>query len=287
MTNIRHGLNRVFFYESIYLKINFDVITRWLMLNMLSQLISFVLRRCTFVIKLIYMWKVFSRDFLKFIAVFTMLVDHIGKIFFPDIIILQIVGRLAFPIFAFFIAEGFYFTRNKLKYFLTILLFAVIAQIPYNFLWHSLNILFTFLFSFLILFLWECSKKLEKIEKIILRGITLIVFFLLIGIALLVRADYGWYGILLPFVFYVLRNHLFWKFLFFVILTILIVVESICVNFPAISFVSFIQLFALFSILPLSFYNDSLKSNKKFKYLFYLFYPLHLVLLLVLKIVIF
>ena len=59
-----------------------------------------------------------SRDVLKLIAIVSMLLDHVGKIFFPKILILQIIGRLAFPIFAFFIAEGFYYTRNKLKYFI-------------------------------------------------------------------------------------------------------------------------------------------------------------------------
>ena len=73
------------------------------------------------------MCKVLSRDVLKIIAVLAMLIDHVGKLFFPEVLFLQILGRLAFPIFAFFIAEGFYYTKNKVQYLFTILVFAVIA----------------------------------------------------------------------------------------------------------------------------------------------------------------
>ncbi|MBR6552622.1 MAG: hypothetical protein IKT89_07260, partial [Clostridia bacterium] len=59
---------------------------------------------------------------LKIIAMFSMLLDHIGKVLLPQYPILQIIGRLAFPIFAFMIAEGCFYTKNKTRYFLTIFL---------------------------------------------------------------------------------------------------------------------------------------------------------------------
>ena len=96
--------------------------------------LSFCFAEINFLVKIEKMkYQFLSRDVLKLIAILSMLIDHVGKLFFPNILFLQIVGRLAFPIFAFFIAEGFYYTRNKVKYFFTILVFAVIAQIPYNF----------------------------------------------------------------------------------------------------------------------------------------------------------
>ena len=232
------------------------------------------------------MCKVLSRDVLKIIAVLAMLIDHIGKLFFPEVLFLQILGRLAFPIFAFFIAEGFYYTKNKVQYLFTILVFAVIAQIPYNFLWHGLNVLFTFICALVLLFLWEASKRLELAEKVILRVITWLVFLILSFLALVLRIDYQWYGILLPFVFYLFRERGLLKFLLFAIMTVLFVIQLCCTVYPAINFNTFIQLFALLSILPLSFYDNQRKSNKKIKYLFYVFYPLHLVVLLCLTFVV-
>ena len=57
---------------------------------------------------------------LKYIAALTMLIDHAGLLLFPRNILFRIIGRLAFPIFAFMIAEGCRYTRNKLKYFLSV-----------------------------------------------------------------------------------------------------------------------------------------------------------------------
>ena len=112
-------------------------------------------------------YRVFKRDVLKLIAVISMIIDHIGKLFFPNFLFLQIIGRLAMPIFAFFIAEGFYYTKNKAKYLLTIFIFAILSQIPYNYMWHGLNILFTFTLSLALLFMWEFIKKCSIFPKII------------------------------------------------------------------------------------------------------------------------
>ena len=64
--------------------------------------------------------KCLTNNQLKIIACISMLFDHLGFMVFPKLIIFRILGRLAFPIFAFMIAEGCYYTRNKLKHFLTI-----------------------------------------------------------------------------------------------------------------------------------------------------------------------
>ena len=58
-------------------------------------------------------------NILKIIAAISMFIDHMGFIFFPNITVFRIVGRIALPIYAFMIAEGCRYTRNKIKYFLT------------------------------------------------------------------------------------------------------------------------------------------------------------------------
>lgn len=58
-----------------------------------------------------------TQNQLKTIAAISMLIDHVGLTFFPELRILRILGRLAFPIFSFFVYEGFVYTRSKSRYF--------------------------------------------------------------------------------------------------------------------------------------------------------------------------
>lgn len=71
---------------------------------------------------------------LKTVACVTMLIDHIGYVFFPDYIFLRIIGRIAFPIFAYCLVIGFIYTKNVKKYAVRLLLFAVISQPFYTLL---------------------------------------------------------------------------------------------------------------------------------------------------------
>ena len=74
---------------------------------------------------------VFSSNSLKMIGAAAMLVDHVGLMFFPEITLLRILGRLAYPIFAFMIAEGCAHTGNRGRYFLRVFVLAAVCQIVY------------------------------------------------------------------------------------------------------------------------------------------------------------
>ena len=69
---------------------------------------------------------------LKLFAMACMLCDHVGAVFFPGLTWTRIVGRLAFPIFAFEIAEGFALTRDRGKYILRMFLFGILAEYPFQ-----------------------------------------------------------------------------------------------------------------------------------------------------------
>ncbi|MGG4550707.1 TraX family protein, partial [Paenibacillus humicus] len=90
---------------------------------------------------------------IKIIAMLTMLIDHVGVVFFPNQIIFTIIGRLAFPLFCYGIANGFITTGNFNNYLLRLSMLAVISQIPYYFLFknHYLNVCFTLAFGLLII----------------------------------------------------------------------------------------------------------------------------------------
>ena len=95
-------------------------------------------------------WKFLSGSWLKMLAMFTMLLDHVaGFLLFrnPELqtllftlrghsitvyVLLRMIGRLAFPLFAFLLVEGFQHTRNRKQYGLNLFLFALLSEIPFN-----------------------------------------------------------------------------------------------------------------------------------------------------------
>lgn len=68
---------------------------------------------------------------LKIIAAVTMTIDHVGAMFFPDQIFWRCIGRMAFPIFCYLIANGFFYTRSKIKYLSRLLGCALLSQLPF------------------------------------------------------------------------------------------------------------------------------------------------------------
>src|SRR5258705_144389 len=93
---------------------------------------------------------------IKVIAIVAMIIDHMGLFFFPQYFIFRIIGRLAFPLFAWLIANGAYHTHNIGKYLQRLYLFALISQIPFLFAnrlidphFSDLNVLCTLFFGLL------------------------------------------------------------------------------------------------------------------------------------------
>ena len=90
-----------------------------------------------------------NRNILKIIAVVTMIIDHIGLFLLNDNLVCRFIGRISFPLFAFFISEGMRYTRSRKRYALNLSIFALITQIPFGLLlgWKHFNVLFTFLIA--------------------------------------------------------------------------------------------------------------------------------------------
>ena len=210
---------------------------------------------------------------LKIIAMLAMLSDHVGKVLLPQYSILQIIGRLAFPIFAFMIAEGCYYTRNKLRYFLTIFLLGLGCQTVYLVAEKSLyqNILITFSLSIIIIFSLENYRiKREKTFGKILFFTILTVFIIVIvlPVALIDQGfviDYGVCGVLLPVAIFYAPDKLR-KLIFSAGLLILLTLDL----------GGGIQWFSLFALPLLALYNQK-RGKYNIKPLFYIFYPAHLV----------
>ena len=106
-------------------------------------------------------------DVLKLIAMITMLIDHIGLLFFPQYRWMRTIGRIAFPIFAYQLALGYEKTHDRLAYGQRLLLFACISQIPYVFLNPKLdarllhfNVIALFAYGLIVLFLHDWALHL-------------------------------------------------------------------------------------------------------------------------------
>lgn len=219
-----------------------------------------------------------NRNVLKIIALISMIIDHVGIHLLDNNPYFRIIGRIAFPIFAFFIAEGLRYTRSKKRYVLSLSLFAIISQIPYIFLYDEfkLNILFTFLIAIAFISLINLLK-LESVKSNIFKFCSIIISLIVLTIGCFIAGDvfriieYHSFGILLILCFYYLKSY--WKFIVASIVMLLMVLEN-CLLF-GFELSNLRQLFSLVSILMLIFYNQK-KGKFNLKYLFYIAYPAHL-----------
>lgn len=136
---------------------------------------------------------------LEFIALSTMIADHVGKVFFPDMLILQIIGRLSFVIYAYFIAIGYRNTKNAKKYFVRILIVALISQFFYSqLIGKYLNICFTLSAGIVFLMVYN-NKKIYP-------WIRFFLFAIILFVSLFLGFEYGAYGIITIFLFYILEK---------------------------------------------------------------------------------
>lgn len=225
---------------------------------------------------------------LKMIAIITMTIDHIGLVFFPGVAAFRIIGRLAFPIFAFLIAEGCSHTKNKLKRFLLMFAMGLIYLIVYYIYTKQIygSIFLTFTFSIFFTFLLYDIKKVLFKGKYLLTVLLSILFasllFLTYYIFKIIYIDYQFFGMLIPvfisiFNFrnievpvYLKKVDCIWTKL--VCCVIGSIILSINLTFSG------LQVFCLVSILLLALYNGNL-GFKGSKYGFYIYYPVHLLII--------
>ncbi len=222
-----------------------------------------------------------SASTLKLMACGFMLVDHVGVRLFPKVIILRIIGRLAFPLFAFFIGEGCRYTKNRRRHFLSVFLLGCICEavyIIYDGAWYG-NILLSFSLSIALIYLMQWARGRGGASSY---AVTLTAIGALAVLTHYVNFDYGFTGILVPlFVawpgdrageFEDFKPTPFgknMKLLLFAISIMLTTLES-----P----LGLLQLFALLTVPMLALY-DGKAGNRKLKYFFYIFYPVHLLLI--------
>ena len=207
---------------------------------------------------------------LKIIAAAAMLLDHVGLMFFPANALLRIIGRLAFPVFAFMIAEGCKYTRNRLRYFLQLFGLALGCQIVYFIADGSmyLSVLFTFSLAVLTIFALQYCKAKPGALPILLFVTAVVAVYVLNQIF---EIDYGFFGCMLPVFVAAFHNTRYDK----PLLSILMLALGLVLLWLALGG---FQLYALAAV-PLLLCYSGHRGKIKMKYFFYIFYPVHLALL--------
>lgn len=215
-----------------------------------------------------------SADLLKWIAIITMFIDHIGAAVVEKTNIyllpygkvldftLRFIGRLAFPIFCFLLIEGFYHTRSRKKYLCNLLIFALISELPFeiSFLGEIVfgfrNVYWTLAIGMIMMLLFEKIKE-RTLEK------TNLWFFLTIAacaiLAEILHTDYGAIGIILVYILYKLRDDRKQQ----------CICGAIATAYEITAPIAFLLIYK---------YNG-VRKQKHLKYFFYAFYPLHLLFL--------
>ncbi len=198
---------------------------------------------------------------LKWIAIITMLIDHIGATLYPQYTCLRIIGRMSFPIFCFLLVEGAVHTGNIRKYEIRLLVFALISEIPFDYaffgkltLEHQ-NVFFTLFIGLVMIDVIQSGKA---------GNFPFGTFIVAIMVAELLETDYGAGGIMIIACFYFLREQKLLKQVVFAGLNLLY-------------FGVGVQAYAALATIPMLLYNG--KQGPKMKYFFYLFYPVHLLIL--------
>lgn len=224
-------------------------------------------------------FQVLSGSMLKVIAICAMLIDHVAAFLLYDnkIVlftlfgrsvglyhIMRYVGRIAFPLFAFLVVEGYLHTSNKKKYGIHLLVFALISELPWNLVhtgdwtYSNQNIFFTLLLGYLAVCVFEHFRGKEQVLLLVAILCFSIVF----------DADYGLGGVCLILFLYVLREHALLQALF-----------GICTlsNGWAVGL----------AFVPINLYNQKrgFIRGRLAKYAFYAVYPVHLFIFYLVKLI--
>lgn len=231
-----------------------------------------------------------SSNQLKMIAMVSMLIDHIGlmligngKLYgynnalFSYVIILdnakpwlsfyrfcRVLGRISFPIYTFCIVEGFLRTSNLFKYFLRLLLLAIVSEIPFNLMVYNRffcldgqNVIWLYLVGIL------AFVAMQKFDK---HPVAVFLFSIMAMVAAhFLRLDYGYGGMLLLMLIYIFRNDKTYRSISIAITTFMLSIQN---DFGAAALSTFFI-----------HHYDGTKGRFNLGLIFYMFYPVHMLIL--------
>ena len=201
---------------------------------------------------------------LKLIAMIAMVFDHVGDNYFPGQTWMRIIGRMALPIFAFCIAEGFSHTHDRLKYLKRMILFALVSEIPFDLVTAGKVLEFTHQ-NIMLTFAWAIGGLMlfEKLGR--KKAVAWLLLAVMAVLSVLLGMDYNFLAVGLIDIYYLLRNKAPY------LNNLAAAVYHVLLRNVGIYW------FGLLGFLPVFLYNG--KRGRGLKWLFYVFYPGHLLLI--------
>lgn len=238
--------------------------------------------------------KKLNSNHLKIIAITAMTIDHIADLLSPGMessvvcSILHIIGRITAPIMFFFIAEGYYYTRNVKKYIMRLFIFSIISHFAYCFafginyipfsegsVFNQTSIMWPLTLSVIALYIANGNNKLKEYQKVLLVILICILAF---------PGDFSSIAVMAILSIYSNRGNLNKQMLSMMLwLSLYGLISFIFVD----KAYGIISLFAILSYPLLKNYNGERGKVKGLKYLFYIYYPLHLVVIGILRIILY
>ena len=226
--------------------------------------------------------KILSQEALKLIACITMLIDHFGAAIVIELPVAhmadlyyacRIIGRIAFPIYGFLLAEGMRHTRNTGKYILRLAVGILLAELPFDFLfeggftWADQSVMVTLTLGAVMLL---C---MQKTERKLLKLLLILPFAILADLA---KSDYGAGGIVMIAVFALLDQPILQTIAVFLVNWQMLPSEGVIIFGVLI----IIQLLATLAMIPIALYDGrKLTHSRAIQWGFYLCYPVHLLIL--------
>ncbi|MBO5286835.1 MAG: hypothetical protein J6B34_01790 [Clostridia bacterium] len=216
---------------------------------------------------------------LKLLALISMTVDHIGYHLYPSLEILRIIGRISFPIFAYMIAEGCYYTRNKEKHLGMIWGVALICQVVMSIANGNLEMCVLVTLALSVTMIYFIDKAIEKrgwIPILIALLTSLVIVFIPTVLPAVLKEqgfviDFGIFGVLLPVAVRYAKS----RPLKLIACTVCIILLCLTTTLPT-------RWYHLLALIPLALYNGE-RGKLRLKYLFYAYYPVHIVVIIAIK----
>ena len=226
--------------------------------------------------------QVFNGAQLKYMAFLSMLLDHVNNSMITPYLdgkglllhvsnLLSILGRVAFPLFMFFLVEGFFKTRSRKKYLINLLIFGILSEVPFDLFtsrelfnknWN--NMMFTLALSLITIWIVDEMKgRLAKKSKALWYGASVLVVAVMCAVAMFFSLDYDYHAIIVAYLFYLFYE----KPLYGAVLGYLSIIK---------------ELYSVLGFAATLTYNG--ERGKQYKWLNYAFYPVHLLILGLLRV---
>ena len=230
-----------------------------------------------------------SSSTLHILAMVFMLLDHMWATVLPGVNWMTCLGRIAFPLYAFLLVEGYFHTHSFRAYLIRMAVFALVSEIPFNLMYGAhvfwpvnQSVYVTLIVALLSLHLLETVRAGGKLWLYVLTCVLTVPVASVLTILLF--SDYHGYGVLMVFVFYFFRQRKWWSYLGQLVLMYYICdqVGGLCYQFDIFGHSVEVvrQSFSLLA-LPLVWLYRGKKGirSKTFQYICYGFYPAHILVL--------